>query len=117
MTARATLTQRLWVALWLCWLTFALQQCWDLLRFDAPPVLAVLRILPLVIFVPGVWRDNLRSVVWLCFVTLFYFISSVEAVFARPNDAVSIGGVVAIVLLFVVSTLYIRFRGREQRSA
>ncbi len=116
MIARSSLTQRLWVALWLCWLAFALQQCWDLLRFDAPPALAALRILPLLLFMPGVWQDNLRSVVWLCFATLFYFISSVEAIFARPNDAVSIGGIVAVVLLFVVCTLYIRFRGREQRS-
>ena len=114
---RGKLTASLWGLLWFCWVLFALQQVWDVARFDAPWPLWVLRLLPLILFMPGVGRDNLRSVVWLSFVLLFYFVSAVETVFAQPNDPTAVTGIVSVVLLFCIAVLYIRFRGRERRGA
>lgn len=116
-TDRGQRTRVLWGLLWGCWLLFVVQQIWDVARFSAPWPVWVLRVLPLLVFMPGIARDNLRSVVWLCFVILFYFVSAVELMFARPGDWVAVTGLVAIVALFLACALYIRFRGPEQRLA
>lgn len=116
MTPRNRLTAALWWALWCLWLVFTLQQVADVARYDAPWPVWVLRVLPLVLFVPGVARDSLRAVVWLCFVLLFYFVSAVEAVFARPADILTVLGIVSVVALFIVATFYIRSRGRQLRG-
>ncbi len=114
--ARSSMSHFLWLCLWLCWGVFLLQQIADLARDNAPWPLWFVRALPLTIFMLGVARDNLRSLVWLCFVILFYFISAVELIFARPTDALAVVGICAVVMLFVASTLYIRVRGRELRQ-
>lgn len=117
MVKRSGKTQALWWLLWLVWIVYVGQQVIDVARFNAPWPVWLLRIAPLVLFVPGVARDNLRAVIWLCFVVLFYFISSVEALFAQPSDLVAVVGIVAVVALFISATLYIRFRGRELKLA
>jgi len=114
MTERAALTRVLWWLLWLFWVVYVAQQVVDVARFNAPWPVWLIRILPLVLFMPGVARDNLRAMIWLCFVLLFYFVSSVELVFAQPSDPVAVTGIVAVVTLFTCATLYIRFRGRER---
>ena len=114
--SRSAASSFLWVCLWLCWGVFLVQQTADLARDSAPWPLWLVRALPLIIFMPGVARDQLRSLVWLCFVILFYFVSAVELVFARPTDTLAIIGICVVVLLFVVSTFYIRVRGRELRQ-
>lgn len=113
---RSLLTRYLWLALWVFWAVFVLQQVADLIRDHAPWPLGVLRALPLLVFMPGVAKDNLRSLVWLCFVILFYFVSAVELAFARPGDAIAVLGLMTVVMLFTAATLYIRFRGRELRT-
>lgn len=113
MIERARKTQALWWLLWLVWIVYVGQQIADVARFNAPWPVWLIRIAPLVLFMPGVARDNLRAVIWLCFVVLFYFISSVEAVFAQPSDVVARVGIALVVALFITATLYIRFRGRE----
>lgn len=98
---------------WVVLLGFILQQVLSELRFNATPQLLVVQLLPLVIFLPGIARDNLRSFIWLSFVVLAYFVWAVLALFARPDDGLSVAGVVLLVLLFIVTALYIRYRGRE----
>ena len=112
---RSAMTRALWVALWCLWLALCAQQIADLARFNAPWPMWTLRVLPLVLFMPGVARDNLRAVVWLCFVTLFYFVSAVELIFARPEDSLAVMGLVAVVGLFIAAAMYIRVRGPELR--
>lgn len=113
---RGGLTRMLWISLWLVWGVFIIQQVVDMVRFSAPWPLWLLSVLPLILFMPGVAKDNLRSVVWLCFVTLFYFISTVQLVFARPEDPIAVTGLVSVVGLFVVAVTYIRVRGPELRN-
>ena len=107
----------LWVLLWLFWLALLTQQTIAELRFNAPVQLLVIQALPLLVFMPGVAKDNLRSVIWLTFVLLGYFVWAVLAAFARSDDPLAQLGVALIVALFTVAALYIRFRGRELKSA
>lgn len=113
MTSRGARTKFLHLLFWLSLLGFILQQVLSELRFNAPPQLLVIQLLPLVIFLPGIARDNLRSFVWLSFVVLAYFVSAILALFARSDDGFAIAGVALLVMLFTVIALYIRYRGRE----
>ena len=116
-TGRKGKSAILWVLLWLFWLALLAQQTIAELRFNAPVQLLVIQALPLLVFMPGVARDNLRSVIWLTFVLLGYFVWAVLAAFARTDDPLAQLGVALIVALFAVAALYIRFRGQELKSA
>ena len=116
MTKRGSTTRQLWTALWLFWLAVVLQQIVLDARFGAPIQLLVIQVLPLVVFVPWVAKDNLHSLIWLTFVLLGYFVWAVQTAFARPDDGVALIGVFLQVILFLLAALYIRFRGRELKS-
>ena len=117
MVARGPSAERLRLLFWTFLLAFMAQHIFSEARFGAPVQLLVLQLIPLLIFLPGIARDNLRSYIWLSFVQLAYFVSAVLTLFAQPSDLISIFGVVLIVLLFTVTALYVRFRGREQRGS
>jgi len=98
---------------WLSWAVLLLQQVADAWLHHAPWVIWAGKLLPLLIFLPGMYRDNLRSYIWLCFVCLLYFIAQVERLFAQPGSALAITGTVAVVVLFIAAMLYVRWRARE----
>lgn len=83
----------------------------------APWVVWIGLLLPLLVFVPGILRDNLRSYIWLCFVLLLYFMRLVLALFADPDSPRALTGMVAVVALFVAAMMYVRWRARELRQA
>ena len=64
--------------------------------------------LPLILFLPWIWKIHLRAHAWLCFVTLAYFI---QGVLTAINPASMITGVAQSVLclsLFAVLIMFIR---------
>ena len=113
--ARGSTTRKIWWALWLSWSLVIVQQIVLDARFGAPVQSLILQVVPLLVFVPWVLRDNLHSLIWLSFVLLGYFVLAVQTAFARPGDGVALAGVFLQVILFLVAALYIRFRGRELR--
>ena len=113
MNSRAYLARRI---TWLSWFTLLLQQAATAWVQQAPWVVWLAFLLPLVIFVPGMLRDNLRSFIWLCFVSLLYFMRLVVAVFAHPDDGLAIMGLVAVVVLFCTAMMYVRWRAQEIRA-
>lgn len=102
---------------WLSWSTLLLQQAADAWIHQAPWFIWVLKLLPLMLFLPGMLRDNLRSFIWLCFVCLGYFLILVQRIFAQPDSALVILGLIAVVVLFNAAMLYVRWRARELRMA
>ena len=83
---------------------------------QAPPALVwVMRVAPLLIFLPGMLRDNLRSYIWLWFVCLVYFMTLVLRLFADPQDPVAWTGMASVVTLFIAAMLYARWRSQELR--
>jgi len=102
------------------WLSYALllaQQAADAALLQAPLVIWAVKLLPLLLFLPGMARDRLRSYLWLCFVSLGYFVLLVERVFAQPSSSLAITGLCAVVVLFISAMLYVRWRARELRGA
>ena len=112
-TQPATTLKVIWVSFAVLFATQALEA----LRGGAPWIIWVAVLLPLIVFLPGMLRDNLRSFIWLCFVLLLYFMRLVVALFERPTDPLAISGMTAVVILFVAAMLYVRWRARELRAA
>ncbi len=117
MKQRGRLTQATWSLSWLAWVTLFLQQATDALIYEMPAIIWFGKLFPLLLFVPGMFRDRLRSFIWLCFVSLLYFVAQVERIFAQPGDMATIVGLVAVVTLFCASMMYVRWRARELRTA
>ena len=84
---------------------------------QAPPVIWGLRVLPLVVFLPGLIRDRVRTYIWLCFVILLYFLTLVLRLFYDPADPVAWVGMGCVFVLFTAAMLYARWRSRELRGA
>lgn len=82
-------------------------------------ILAVLHIVPMLCFLPGMLKQNVRSYVWLCFLSLGYFIAAVGNAFGC-STFINVLEPVLIVLMFSAGTLYVRWRSRavaEQQAA
>ena len=116
MHPRGQVCRLLWWASWFAYGALLAQQAADALIHGAPWIIWLVKLLPLLLFLPGMLRDRLRSYVWLCFVSLLYFISLVERVFAQPGELPGIAGLVFVVMLFTAAMLYVRWRGRELRG-
>jgi uncharacterized membrane protein len=112
---RAGAARLAWLLTWLGWLGLLLQQALDAFLHGLPWILWAGKLLPLLLFLPGMLRDRLRSYIWLCFVCLLYFITLVERLFAMPGSALAMGGMLAVVTLFCAAMLYVRWRARELR--
>ncbi len=114
MTPRTYYTLRIiWISYALLFLTQALE-AWTL---NAPWIIWLAVLLPLLVFLPGMLKDNLRSFIWLCFVLLLYFMRLVVALFEDPAAPLAVIGMLAVVVLFIASMLYVRWRAKELRAA
>lgn len=114
MAERVVLARRLsWCA---CGVLLA-QQAVDAALLQMPWILWVGKLLPLLLFLPGMLRERVRSYIWLCFVSLLYFIALVERLFAQPDSLLALIGLLAVILLFISAMMYARWRGRELRDA
>jgi uncharacterized membrane protein len=109
-------TRLAWLVCWAGWLALFGQQLLDAALHGLPWILWLGKLLPLLIFLPGMLRDRLRSYIWLCFVCLLYFIALVERLFAVPGSALASGGMLAVVSLFCAAMLYVRWRARELKA-
>ncbi len=90
-------------------------EIWTSLHDGAPWPVWLWRLLPLLLFVPGLYADRLRSYIWLCFVTLLYFLVAVLRLFSQPTDLVNSVGLVAVVTLFCSAMMYVRWRAQQLR--
>jgi len=114
---RGTASSIAHVFLWVAWAILLLQQLLDAWQYQLPWIIWLVKLLPLLIFLPGMLRDNLRTYIWLCFVSLGYFVALVERLFALPGNIPAAIGTVAVVTLFIAGMMYVRWRARELRQA
>lgn len=101
---------------WLSWAVLLSVQVVDAWQMQLPWIIWIGKILPLLIFLPGMLRENLRSYIWLCFVCLLYFLVLVERLFAQPDSPLGILGMIAVVVLFNAAMLFVRWRARELKT-
>ena len=82
-------------------------------RLETPPtpasLLAIIS-LPLIIMLPGMARENHKSLAMLSFVTLLYFIPLVVNVMSPEGNGFDIFSLVLICILFLSSMLFSRWK-------
>jgi uncharacterized membrane protein len=101
---------------WLAWAILLLTQIADGWVAQLPLIILAGKVLPLLIFLPGMLKENLRSYIWLCFVSLLYFIALVERLVAQPGSVLAAVGMFGVVTLFIAAMMFVRWRGRELKS-
>lgn len=102
-----------WILLWLSLLSLLSTQGFDAWQRAAPLLVWLFWLVPLLVLLPGLVRDRLRTVTWLAFVSLLYFVWAVLRLFAEPYSLRAQLELITVVLLFVSAMLYVRERGRE----
>ena len=101
---------------WASWSVLLIVQVVDAWTMQLPWIFWLGMLVPLLVFLPGMLKDSLRSYIWLCFVCLIYFLTLVERLFAQPDSPIAITGMVAVVILFNAAMLFVRWRARELRE-
>ena len=115
--ARGRGTAALWTLLWLAIAVLFAAEALDAWQRQAPALVWIAKLGPLLVVLPGVFRDKLRSMVWLSFVVLLYFLFAVQRLFAEPESVRAIAELCAVVIIFLCDMFYVRYRAREQRDA
>lgn len=83
---------------------------------QANVVVWLIQVVPLSIFIPGVWQMHRRTLVAACFIVLFYFVISVTEVLGplpRILDFVELG---LLCLFFTAVITYIRGQQRVEAA-
>ena len=105
-----------WIS-WASYLGLVVVQVLDSAAQQAPWPVWLFKLLPLLIFLPGILRENLRSYIWLCFVCLIYFLALTLRLFAVPGDVLGAVGMLCVIALFCSAMVFVRLRARETRPA
>jgi len=69
----------------------------------------------LLVFLPGMLKQNIRSYIWLSLILLVMFIASVAIAFAC-SSVLTVVEVFLVVSVFIAAMLYIRWRSRELKQ-
>ena len=80
-------------------------------------ILLILAIIPLLIFLPGLIREDHRSLVLLCFVSLLYFVVVVTNLYEPDKTVFGYFALISVVTLFITAMMYSRWLRASQRAA
>jgi uncharacterized membrane protein len=80
-------------------------------------VIWMVQTIPLLIFLPGLWRGGITTYAWLCFVVLIYFAAAVTRLFLPQWGALDTINLALTVAMFVFALMFIRWRARANRAA
>ncbi|MBV1932071.1 MAG: DUF2069 domain-containing protein [Porticoccaceae bacterium] len=102
---------------WVAYLSLIVSLICDGLLAETNPVLLLIAIIPLLIFLPGLFREDHRSLVMLCFVSLLYFTVIVTNLYEPDKTLFTVLGLVAVILLFIAAMMYSRWLRAKERSS
>lgn len=83
--------------------------CGGFLR-GTPGSLLIIASLPMLLLLPGIARENPKSLALLCFVTLFYFTVIVLNLWSPVSNALDWLSLVLICVLFCAAMLFCRWK-------
>ncbi|TNC82333.1 MAG: hypothetical protein C9356_04770 [Oleiphilus sp.] len=72
------------------------------------PVL-VIKLTPLLILLPGLWLNKLRSYIWLCFIVLFYFTQSVVETFLSLGAHMDLVITITTTIVFLAAMMHVKW--------
>lgn len=102
------------ITVWIAYPGLILSLLCDGLLTGTNLLLLIIAITPLLIFLPGLYREDHRSLVMLCFVSLLYFTVIVTNLYEPDRTLFSISALVAVVLLFIAAMMYSRWLRAKQ---
>lgn len=80
--------------------------------------IALIQVLPLILFLPGILKGRQRTAVWLCFVILVYFCGGV--IWTTSTEPMvwwlGFGQGVMSLLLFATAMLFVRWHGKARKA-
>lgn len=82
-------------------------------RSDAGLLPILVRVLPLILFLPTIVMRRARGHAWLAFVSLLYFMQGVMIATLPDMAWLGVLEVASALLLFTASMLFARWRGRQ----
>lgn len=68
------------------------------------------KLIPLLIVLPGLLLDKLRAHIWLCFIILFYFTRAVVDAFLSEGSGIDLIISVLTVALFLASMYFVKWQ-------
>ncbi|HAZ78710.1 MAG TPA: hypothetical protein DCX08_02145, partial [Porticoccaceae bacterium] len=80
----------------------------------APLVIYFFALLPLLILIPGIIKNQVRTTIWLGFVLLLYFAIATYKVSAPEPLILDVAELVLIVILFTAAMINARLRQKKQ---
>jgi len=75
----------------------------------SPWIALVIKLVPLLIIMPGLLLDQLRAFIWLCFIVLFYFTQSVVETFLSKGASIDYLITFLTVTQFLSAMFYIKW--------
>jgi uncharacterized membrane protein len=79
-------------------------------------VLAV-KFVPLLIVLPGLLKNSLRSYIWLCFIVLFYFTRAiVDAYLSEGENLADIALTILTTTLFLSAMMFVKWEKAQGKS-
>jgi len=76
---------------------------------SSPWVILPIKLVPLLILLPGLIQDQLRAYIWICFIVLFYFTQSVVETFLSSGANIDFFITALTVIIFLSAMFYIKW--------
>ena len=94
---------------WISYLALIVSLLLDGILAGTSLILLILAIIPLLIFLPGLIREDHRSLVLLCFVSLLYFVVVVTNLYEPDKTVFGYFALISVVTLFITAMMYSRW--------
>ena len=77
----------------------------------------VIRVAPMLMFAPGIFKAQLRAIAWMCFASLLYFVMAVTEAFSSLAIWFNYIELGMVVVLFCSATVFIRWQAQMLRES
>ena len=75
-----------------------------------PLSLTIFTFVPLIILLPGLYKEKYKTISLLCFVVLLYFIVAVDNFFSPSSNYVDVLEIIILVIMFSVAMMHSRWK-------
>ncbi len=79
-------------------------------------MIAIVRMVPLLVFLPAILGVNIRGLIWLCFILCLYFTDAVVDVMTQTTSVLNIGLATTSALLFILIMAFIRKNAKMRKA-
>lgn len=79
-------------------------------------LLSLFKVLPFLILLPGVFKGSAKTISWLAYVLMLYFIIWVLAAFGTQGSLIGKIGTLISLIQFVAASMYVRWEKRQPKT-